>query len=379
MKRTLLPLLVSLSVCNLSFAQITLTEEHLPEIGDTLSIAIDDIPTNITLGNSGPDQSWEFSNLQAPFAENYSVEKIQEANPVHENFYDADLFIQFRESLRGYYKLQGDALRYLGTSGTDPLNFGIDLPVRLEPEGLIERRVPLVYGDRYSSEGSANVAFASEDLPQAILNQLPIRPDSFRIQLEIERISEIDAWGQLLIPTGGPYPVLREKRIEIITTVLEAKFAFLPWQDISDLLPQNPVLGERVITSFYFLSDQAKEPIAVIRTNEEETEIISAEFKGGEVLTQINNVKGLRPGVFAFPNPAIINARFKFVNLPPDYYHLKIFNMLGNEIWKQKYFINGDATEKVDITHLRKGAYFYSLVDSKGKTLSTKRLIVLRP
>ena len=87
----------------------------------------------------------------------------------------------------------------------------------------------------------------------------------------------------------------------------------------------------------------------------------------------------VRPGVYAYPNPAINDARFEFTNLNRDTYTLKIYNILGAEVLKKQYFVNGTRTEKVDLTDLRKGTYLYSLIDSKGKTLTTKRLMIIRP
>ena len=365
-----------LPILNL-LSQITINAGDLPEVGDTLVMAIDEIPTNISLGSGGPDQTWEFSNLQAPFAQNYTVEEVSTTGN-NRVFDDADYRIRLNEGVFGYYKYDGNTLRYLGTSGTDPLEFGLNVSARMEGGGLIEYKLPVRYGDRHSSEGFVDIPFASEDLPKEILDQLPIRPDSFRIKSSITRSSEIDGWGTLLTEAGN-FQVLREKRTEVLETTLEAKFLFLPWQDISDLLPENDILGERVSKSFHFISNEAKEPIAVVHTNEEESKLERVVFKSGDLITKASNFQLKAANVLAFPNPAIISARFQFSNLPAGNYQLKIFSLLGKELWGKQYFINGSRTEKVDITQLRKGAYFYSLINSSGKTLMTRRLIVLRP
>lgn len=83
--------------------------------------------------------------------------------------------------------------------------------------------------------------------------------------------------------------------------------------------------------------------------------------------------------MYAFPNPAIVNVRFEFTNLIPGNYKVSIFNILGAEVWKNYYYISGQRIEKVDISNLRKGTYLYSLQDDRGKTIATKRLVVVRP
>jgi hypothetical protein len=67
------------------------------------------------------------------------------------------------------------------------------------------------------------------------------------------------------------------------------------------------------------------------------------------------------------------------MNLPSGIYKVKILNILGVELWSKSYDVQGDFMAQVDISKLRKGTYLYSLVSESGKTISTKRLIVMRP
>ena len=103
----------------------------------------------------------------------------------------------------------------------------------------------------------------------------------------------------------------------------------------------------------------------------------SVEYVADDV---INNVNSGRADVFAYPNPAIESARFEFMNLDRGAYRLVIYNILGVEVWRNDYEINQDQrTTKVDLSDFRKGTYLYSLIDERCKTLTTKRLIILRP
>lgn len=377
----LIKIIVLLGYCLTSshlFGQISITKDDLPGIGDTLLMATDEIPTNINLGSGGPDQMWIFSNLQAPYAQPYIVKSNTSNERSGSIFTDADYQVQFNDVLTGFYKYDGNVLRYLGSQGEDPIGFGVKVPARWENEGLIEYILPLNYGDRFSSQDFVTIPLASKDLSQEVLDQLPIQPDSFRINTTTTRASEVDGWGTLLTE-AGKFQVLRLKRTEKMEARLEAKFSFLPWQDITDLLPNNPLLGKYTRLSFHFLSNQSKEPIAIAYTNENQSEIDRIEFKSGGLITKIKPKASNRPNILAYPNPAIIAVRFQFTNLPTGTYQLKIFSLLGKELWEKKYFISGDHTEKVSITHLNKGAYFYSLVDGSGKTLMTRRLVVLRP
>src|SRR5690606_39507175 len=69
--------------------------------------------------------------------------------------------------------------------------------------------------------------------PYTTLFRSPISPDSVRLRIAISREDEVDAWGELEIPTGT-YNVLREKRTEIRSSAVEAKIIGLGgWFDIT--------------------------------------------------------------------------------------------------------------------------------------------------
>ena len=60
------------------FAQITVTDYDIMDIGDVITQANDSMPSSlITIGNSGPNQSWDFSSLQE-----MDIETIEVVSPV---------------------------------------------------------------------------------------------------------------------------------------------------------------------------------------------------------------------------------------------------------------------------------------------------------
>ncbi|MCB0623208.1 MAG: T9SS type A sorting domain-containing protein, partial [Saprospiraceae bacterium] len=97
------------------------------------------------------------------------------------------------------------------------------------------------------------------------------------------------------------------------------------------------------------------------------------------VINQTVDLGAVQPILFAYPNPAIEEVRFDFNGLLPGNYDLKIYNILGQLVWERNFWLAGNRTEKVNLARLRKGTYLYSLVDSNGKTLATKRLMIVRP
>ncbi|MDX1940452.1 MAG: T9SS type A sorting domain-containing protein [Saprospiraceae bacterium] len=358
------------------FTQITITNGNFPQVGDTLRIAVDNLPSNIPITAGGADLRWDFTTLQSPFTQQIAVRPASEGEQSFE-FSNATLFTPLVASGEAYYRSTSTAYQMVGLYGEDPFNFGIRVPVRFNP-AKVERRAPMRYGDNKQSSSAFAFAFSSDDLPDAILDQLPITPDSMRIRIASERHDVVDAWGKLTIP-GNIYNVLREKRTEIREVRLDAKIGFLGWQDITNLIPNSDLVRKDTTVSYHFFSNEAKEPIAVVTMDKQEQKALRVEYKANDLVTDVQDVQALKPGVYAFPNPAIVTVRFEFSNLNPGNYKLTIYNILGTEVWSDRYYINGQRIEKVDISMLRKGTYLYSLQDERGKTITTKRLVVVRP
>ncbi len=370
--------------CLLTFfagSQITLTNASFPVVGDTLFTAIDNLPSGINTGSAGGSQNWDFTTLQAPVTLQNIVKPASQGQ-AFEQFPDADAVMGFGNLGEGYYKYGENEIQLIGLAGQDIVNLGLNLNTRLHP-ALTDRRAPTDFQDAFDEQTNVNFSFASEDLPSFILDSLPITPDSFRLRLNIHRSDVVDAWGTATIP-GGIYDVLRIKRVQVQNVRIDAKLSFFGWQDITDIVLQfldgfDDVFGETILNQYLFLSDEAKEPIAVITMNAGNSAPASVEYKSNFLINKIEDQGQVNPGVTAYPNPAVINVRFAFTNLPPGPYQLTIYNVLGAPVWNKTCNIWGEHSEKVDISRFSKGTYLYQLVDQKGKIITTRRLVVIQP
>lgn len=374
-----------LVLCFLTFtagAQITVTSSTFPQAGDTLLTGTDNMPANIQVGTPGGNKEWNFKSLQSPVVLRTVVRPASEGE-AGEKFPEADLVFQLNDNAEGYYTVNNSTLELIGLAGTDPLNLGIDITPKLQ-ETQIERRAPLEYGEVYESSARLIYAIAADDIPQELLQDLPITPDSLRIRLQLSRKDEIDAWGTMNIP-GGSYKVLREKRTLDQDIRLDAKIGFLGWQDITDLVLEltnigSDVLGDNQLIRYHFWSATEKEAIAVVSTNQDGVTPVSVTFKAEDILNNlVQTTEKMQSGVLAYPNPAMVHTNFQFIRLKPGDYRLVIYNLVGSEVWHKDYFINGPTTERVNISQLKKGTYLYALQDKRGRTLVTRRLIVVRP
>ncbi len=357
-------------------AQITLTTDYFPVAGDTLNTLTDGLPNNISITAAGPDQTWDFTSLQAPFLRRIPVLPAAEGAGFA-SFPDADHMQPLDDGLEGYYRVGDGEYLLLGFYGTDPLDLGIEAAIPLDIP-LPQRRAPLRYLDRHEAETSISVSIAIDELPEEVLGELPFTPDSLRLRGSLEQEDHVDAWGMIRIP-GGTYEVLRERREEARDIRLDAKIDPLDWVDITELLPANDLLGPvRTVSHFYF-SNEAKEPIAQVLLDDTESRALQVIFKALDTSTAVERMSKKKPEVYAYPNPAIGDVRFAFSGIPAGAYTLSIFNILGIEKWKGSFRIDGNHTEKVNIASLSKGSYLYSLANDQGKILATKRLIVIKP
>lgn len=368
----LLSLLLSMPL----YSQIKINDRSFPKEGDTSLFYVDNLPSNIDPGAQGPDQRWNFMTLQSPF-----VRRSTWTNPAQslagKRFAGAELCLKIDENTEAYFRREADQLELLGYFGSDPFGIGIRSLFRYE-QPIVEERRKLEYGDLSSSRYEMSATLTLDDLPLPLRQTLPVTPDSLRLHLVSQRVDEVDAWGTLVMP-GGFFDVLREKRSEARSLRMEVKVGQLPWQDITKLLPENEVFGNHVFLSYHFYSDEVPEALIKIRMKADNSGIEQVIYRANNPEESVQDIDAIYPGVYAFPNPAIVNVRFEFTKLDPGRYRLSIMNILGVDVWSESYFITGNETKKIDISFLRKGTYLYALQDEEGKILMTKRLVVIRP
>ena len=382
MKRLLLFFILSLSA-NFLTAQITITNSSFPQAGDTLKTAIDNSPENIVVGDPGANLTWDFRSLQIPFVQE-SLFLDASLGSAADEFPSATIIseIEIGDSLsEAYYTVDENKYELMGYVGGDPLGFGLDLTIKLTPP-FTERTAPLQYGDFNGTESAASLPIAASDLPEALLDTLPFPVDSLRFRLNLDRVSIVDAWGNLTIPggfDGETYEVLRERRTDIRTIRLDVKVSVLPWQDITDFLPEEiRQFGNDTTRTYNYFSNDAKEPIAVVTVDNTTEEVVRVVFKANDITSSLVSLEKELPSIGVSPNPAKDEVNFILNDLTTGDYQIKVYNLLGSLVWSRDYHLAKAEKRNLpaDLSTLSRGLYLYSLVDNKGKILSTKRLVI---
>ena len=178
-------LCVSLFI-TLSTAQIRISGQTLPILGDTLYLGLDNLPEGMTLGTTGGPQTWDFTTLQAPFSKP-QVFRLAQVGRMARIFEDAMLVTDLPVGNgEAYYRRTKTSLNVVGTYGEDFL--GIDLPLVLKYRPALPiRRAPLQYQRPNLDQTEATVPFAADDVGPSYLDELPISSDSFRVRLSLNR------------------------------------------------------------------------------------------------------------------------------------------------------------------------------------------------
>lgn len=362
-------LFTGLSVLN---AQPIITNAVFPQIGDTLSYAVDNAPENIQITASGESQVWDYAALESDLFVQ-QVYEIPDSGAGFELFPQATLLSRVAQGIESYWLVSEDKVELLGAYGEDPLELGIIFSSPFSPP-LIEVSTPLHYLDTLESSTSFAVPFATADLPDSIVAMLPISPDSFRVRTNIHRLDVVDAWGSLQLPEKN-YEVLRQKRLETAQIRIDAKIGFLGWQDITDLvtpLIMAPDFQQDSLLTYRFWSNEAQEPVLICNVDSTGQNVTSAQFKSRFLTTNVTEEASPTAGLSFFPNPAGDQIQVHTLDVPPGQYSLQFFRSDGRLIKEERFWMSGNSfSSRVNISTLEPGFYIGVLKNtSTGKRMS---------
>ncbi len=380
MKRQLLSLLFAFSLLQL-VGQPTITTAYFVEDGDILITRTDAMPpTSIAVQGTG-QQSWDYTmlNNDGPLFQDTFLDASQ--GNFAALFPDAELVNPVAGGLAElYYNVTADRQELIGYAGVDPLQIGIPVHATYDPPTLF-RKAPLALFDQINDFSSVSFAIQTDQLPDSIVQDLTIKPDSLKFVIENTRLGVADAWGEMTLP-DFTLTVLRLNVTDYRNTAVWAKVSGF-WIDATSSIqasfPNLQGLGKDTIQHYDFYSNDAKETVASVVVDHTTGEVQTVTFKASP-MSGFWDVEAPRPVLTAYPNPVENEVMLKVDQVPPGNYTLKIHDILGNTIWKKHYYIHkGDNVYWEDLSRLTKGTYLLSLVNEAGMTVSTIRLIIIRP
>ena len=367
MRTTVLNILVcifaAIVVCN---GQTAFEAFVQPQAGDSIFSLVDNLPAEIDVGLPGAEMVWDFTTLQAPFVRKFSYREDGEKGLKIER--DGSIF---------KYRQRDESLYLSSIENVDPLRIGQPINFKCAPS-LLEYNNPVRYEDA-SSEYSRLIGYLPwADIPERFRLADADLTDSVRIVLEINRDDAADAYGSLLMQNEA-FEVVRVRRIEEQVLQIQSRDEEGSWIDVTVEFQRmlQGISWSSINYSYLFLTRDLAGPVAEVYTDEldrVEKVIFSADPK---------NAKRLRPnqrlrGVYVYPNPTFGDVRFEFFNLPDGNYELNVYNVLGKQLWETEASIQNETVIQADLTFLKRGTYFYSLIDENGKRIVTRRLVIIK-
>lgn len=366
-------------------AQTTITTDYFPEIGDSLRFSVADSTSlsTIVLGNTGGPQNWDLTGLVAARTSTQGFAAL-EPGTQDDAFPNADLKLTTTDLTTNYYRVTNDAFILVGNIGASELIEDFVVTTPFSP-GYVDRRAPLNFIDQFSLVSNINVSLPTTELPQAILDALgPIADgiDSLRFRTMIDRSDLVDAYGTAEIGEET-YDVLRERREEIRSITVEAYNFIFGWTDVTDAIALAlPGVGdllasEDTIITYTLWSNASIDPIAVIETENDGQTVAGVTYKTVETTSSVDNNFLSGTQVKMFPNPARSRATFQASGLNNGEYELRIHSVIGRKVLSRKIVaVGSELRSEIDVTQFPSGLYLYSLVNSRGRIMATKRLFV---
>lgn len=220
MKKAFLTAILLLSTHFFLAAQIVITSDELLGIGDDVVQAFDNSPDpSLVPGESGGNLFWDFTALFADEIDTLSF-LSPGATPFYLHFPTANLaFFTGTDGSYIYFNKNQDALLMVGIA-TEMDDLG-QVVSAIEPneEFLV---FPYEYG--YQSNETFSYNFTADVSIPGI--------DSMKMKRTIEKNSEVDAWGTMVVPMGT-FDVLRVHETRNYIDTIWAKVAIFGWQMFS--------------------------------------------------------------------------------------------------------------------------------------------------
>jgi hypothetical protein len=210
MKKLLLFLLPFILTIPQAFAQITVNQNDFANAGDVVYINTANIPLGINFSATGPNRTWNFSQLRNNGQEEVTFRTVASTGVVYSLYY-LNIFLNPN---RANMALDGTDIAFAGVLGVDnPYTFyfkdnnqfrkvgyggeilGAPIPIALNNNDIIYR-FPMNFGNSHTSDSDYDIS-------------VPGLPD---VSYEQTRQSVVDGWGTLTTPYGT-FDVLKVKSV----------------------------------------------------------------------------------------------------------------------------------------------------------------------
>jgi hypothetical protein len=346
-----------------TFSQITVTDNDILSIGDIMHIAeTDSIDSSINIGNSGPNQNWDFSTLQIT-----NVETLQCIDPngtPHSQYYpNANLCIEESGDYL-YFNKSSSKVEMLGEGDSVFQQPIVVLPLSLT-YGATYTDGPIMMLDSIIGGPVVNLILSSQGITANMISLGAAHTaDTLNIQLEFVTDFDVDAWGSMTIPMGT-FNCLRLKIERTSNSIIQvycsdtitgngSGWYTLPWSDLDQEISYQWWSND--VSAKFALAEVQVDSIGNIDNSVRFLHNSASNIQNASV----NSIK-------AYPIPTTYMLYIDTDAKKADY---KIYDMTGQMVLHKAFSTN----KTLNLSNIKKGTYLLHITTEKGSI--TKKVIV---
>lgn len=329
-------------------AQITITRSDFGIVGNILYYGNDTTVSNLSVGASGANKTWDFSGTVA--ADYYDTSIFVDPTTIEGAPAEANLAIDGGEDGdETFFNIDNNRVKTILPLG----DFGMD------NQQLTITNFPLNFGDVIKDSAFTKIQGTPDDFG---FSGLPY--DSLRISVDIKSTSTADGWGSLITPMAT-HNALRVRSVVNIDVTIEGKLPFIGWSPV----PVNPD-EQQILYAWYGKDKKFSLAEASLDTNGVITSFrYQVDSIPSKPTTGLANINRTTPSISAYPNPANEKIVFNFTNVEGE---LEIFTITGQVISKQ--LISGTKVS-VETQYLPAGIYFAKAKNKDGAATTLKFVV----
>ncbi|MEI7594111.1 MAG: T9SS type A sorting domain-containing protein [Bacteroidota bacterium] len=347
--------LIILIFCDLSFGQIVVNQNDMPNVGDTFRLSTKVLPS-FDPALTGEDYLWDFSALvkSTQSVDTFlsviatSIEYNLVFNSFLDNYHKAkvalrqpDRNIGAQIALTEVFDFYKESSQLYGQIGFAAKINGVATPVKYDSVEVLYK-FPL----EYSNLDSSNISYGLSIPTYGYYGQ------------DVKRVNKVDGWGVLTTPYGA-FNVLRMKSVVYN----------------SDTLYYNQFqYGNRIntqVTEYKWIAKEFVVPLLQINVNS-----VSKTAVFIDSIAHVNSLNSsvleqLCENIIIYSNPT--ENEINISNLPEGWTYVEIYNILGECVLKKK---NNKTLEfKIDNIFFKEGVYIVAIHSNKGLMYQKKIFI----
>ena len=338
-------------------AQITVLDTDLMNVGDIIYQAYDTVPApSISLGNPGPNQTWDFSTLQVQ--EYDTTEFIDPAGTPFGNDHptaslcidDDGEYIYIDKNALGLSLVGFDDIPYPQFILPLPLTYGLNTVVG----------PTIVMDSAFANPGLIDNSLA----PSISLNPLHNQIDSINIYIESSIEFNVDAYGDVIIPMGT-FDALRVKTDDVTTQdIFLYCSSSVTGNGSWHIMPDSDV----EVTSSYawWTNDPLIKFVLVQMEIDSLGGTNGVDFMHSSAPSSVRDLSSNNFNIYPIPSINSLTIEAKNNELTS----LDLIGLNGKVILKKEFI----QSTTLDVSHIAKGVYYLNLKTVDGKL--TKKIII---